>query len=271
MQDKIVFETGWESFFASHQLHCFDGFFNYGEGRTINENTKRNVVVLELDDNGQHRTFYMKRFSQPHFKDMLAGFMYHGALCSQAEVEWRNAKILLEHGIETYHPVCYGVQSLAGIERRSFFITEQIEGPCLTDYLAESWASLEESQRNDLVIRLGKLFRKIHSARIRLPDSYIWHVYRVMSDTAPGGFELGMIDLHRMKLRQSGNRSAAKDLGAFLFSLPDGFMDEALRSVFMDSYLENGSIQNQNAFSRRVKQWEEKISNRRTRELSSIV
>lgn len=269
--EKMVFETGWESFFASHQLYRFDDFFNYAQGQTINQNTKRNVIVLELDDNGQKRIFYMKRFLQPHFKDMLSAFGHFVTLCSQAEVEWRNANILLDSGIETYHPVCYGAQSRFGIEQQSFFITEQIKGPCLLEYLTESWISLEEAKRQDLVIRLGKFFQRIHAARIALPDAYIWHVYMIrLANASSEAFELGMIDLHRMQIRKSDLRSAAKDLGAFLFSLPDGFMDAALRSLFMDSYLDDSRIRNQDAFRKRVEQWELKISSRRKRELARL-
>lgn len=270
MTENVIFETGWDSFFASHQLRRFEDFFNYGEGQTINENTKRNVIVLKFDYNGQKRTFFMKRFFDPHLKDMLAAFGHFGTLCSQAEVEWRNANILLDNGIETYHPVCYGARFCFGIERQSFLITEQIKGPCLLDYLAESWVSLEEAERNNLVVHLAKLFQQIHDARIRLPDSYIWHVYRVISDAAGGGFELGMIDLHRMQLRKNDQRSAAKDLGAFLFSLPDGFMNKNLRGLFMESYLDDGRVCNQDAFRKKVNAWEEKISSRRKREVERI-
>ncbi len=269
---KMVCEIGLESFFASHQLCSFDDFFYYTKGKIINQNSKRNVIVFDLHDNNQKRVFYMKRFFQPHFKDILSAFRHFGTLCSQAEVEWRNAKFLLENGIETYHPVCYGVQSRCGIEQQSFFITEQINSPCLLDYLAESWSSLEEVQRQDLVIRLGKFFQKIHAAGIHLPDSYIWHIYRVNSSDAAGGFELGMIDLHRMRMRMRmrRNRQAAKDLGSFLFSLPDGFMDQSLRSLFMNTYLDNKRIRNQKAFIKKVKQWEIKIAKRRMRELAHI-
>jgi hypothetical protein len=268
--DKVVFEKDRGVFFASHGLYRFEDFFNYGEGRTINENAKRNVIVLNLEDNGRMRTFYMKRFIKPHLKDMLSTVWSFGTLCSQAEAEWRNARILLDNGIETYHPVCYGVRSCCGIERQSFFMTEQINGPCLPDYLSEHWARLDTSGRQGLVVRLGLFFQKIHAAGIALPDSYIWHVYRIPTPAAPDGFELGMIDLHRMKIRTHGNRPAAKDLGAFLFSLPDGFMDEPLRSLFMDSYLSDGRIRNPNAFRRAVNQWKQKIAARRPREMERI-
>jgi hypothetical protein len=267
MMEKVVFETGWESFFASRQLQRFEDFFYYGQGQTINYNNKRNVVALELEDNGRRRIFYMKRFVHPHIKDMLSALYHYVAVCSQAELEWRNAHMLLSHGIETYHPVCYGVQSFFGIERQSFFITEEINGSCLLDYLKGYWALLGQEKRNGLMVRLGTFFAHIHARRIRLPDSYIWHVYRVESAAEADEFELAMIDLHRMEIRKRDLRSAAKDLGAFLFSFPDGVLTGPLRSLFLQTYLQGSGIANQEAFCKRVGQWEQKIASRRKRPL----
>ena len=83
-------------------------------------------------------------------------------------------------------------------------------------------------------------------------------------------YEFAMIDLHRMQIRTCGNRQAAKDLGGFLFSLPEGFMDETLRNLFMDSYLDNHRIKNTDAFRKQVEQWELKISHRRKRQIVQI-
>ncbi|MBN2375447.1 MAG: hypothetical protein JXD22_03545 [Sedimentisphaerales bacterium] len=270
MNKRVIFETGWKSFFAQNQLCTFDDFFDYNRGQAVNQNSKRNVTVFELVENDPKKTFFMKRFIHPHFKDMLSAFCHFGKPCSQAEVEWRNANILLGHGIETYHPVCYGVKSCFGFEQRSFFITEQIKGRCLLDYLTESWADLEKVRREKLVLQLGKYFQHIHSARISLPDSYIWHIYMVKTTNNMDEFEFAMIDLHRMQIRTCSNRQAAKDLGGFLFSLPEGFMDETLRALFMDSYLENQRIKNTNTFRKQVERWKRKISNRRKRQIVQI-
>jgi len=270
MTKRVIFESGWESFFESHQLRAFDDFFEFVGGQRINLNSKRNVVVFELEGNSQPRIFFMKRFIKPHFKDMLSAFCHFGTLCSQAEVEFRNAKILLENKIETYHPVCYGFQTCLGIEQKSFFITEKINGPCLLDYLAQSWKNLSQAEKQAFVIKIAHFFQRIHSAGIRLPDSYIWHVYMVQKTDTADAFEFGMIDLHRMQIRTHNRQQAAKDIGGFLFSLPDGFMDGALRLLFMDHYLENHHIKNTDAFRKQVKQWERKISSRRKREIERI-
>ncbi len=270
MMETVVFEIGWESFFQSHQLHRFDDFFYDCQGQVINYNTKRNVIVLNIEDHGRKRVFYMKRFVHPHIKDMLSAFCAFGKLCSQAEVEWRNAHILRDNGIETYRPVCYGFRSVCGIERQSFFITEEIQGCCLLDYLMQSWKRLGRNEQEHLIVKLARFFKKIHAAGLSLPDSYIWHVYKVNGTDRPEDYAFGMIDLHRMKIRTRGNRQAAMNLGRFLFSLPDGFMSEPLRSLFMKSYLDGSGIRNQDAFSKQVKQWELKISSRRKRELARL-
>ena len=270
MNKRVIFETGWKDFFAQNQLRTFVDFFDYNRGQAVNQNSKRNVTAFELGNNDQKKTFFMKRFIHPHFKDMLSAFGHFGKPCSQAEVEWRNANLLLKHRIETYHPVCYGVESCCGFEQRSFFITEQINGCCLLDYLTESWAGLKKARREKLILQLGKFFQHIHTARISLPDSYIWHVYMVKTTDNMDEYEFAMIDLHRMQIRTCGNRQAAKDLGGFLFSLPEGFMDETLRNLFMDSYLDNHRIKNTDAFRKQVEQWELKISHRRKRQIVQI-
>jgi hypothetical protein len=79
----------------------------------INRNKKRNVSILRLPSQEGQRVYFMKRFFSPHLKDMLFTVRNFGRLCSQAELELRNARILLDNGIETYHPVCWGVETFA--------------------------------------------------------------------------------------------------------------------------------------------------------------
>ena len=268
--EKVVFEKGWNSFFDRHGLRCFEDFFDYSEGDTINQNTKRNVAVLKFSDRDQTKTFFMKRFFDPHFKDMLFTLRNFRTICSQAELEWRNANILLDNGIETYHPVCYGFRSICGIERQSFFVTKEINGCCLLDYLVSSWKTLSPADKETLVVKLAKFLRKIHSAGLSLPDSYVWHVYMVNTDDGTDDYEFGMIDLHRMQIRTRGTGQAAMNLGRFLFSLPAGFMDTRLETVFMESYLDTNFPGNKEAFGEHIKKWETKLLKRRKKVVTSL-
>lgn len=266
--EKILFKNNRHKFFEAHGFRCFDDFFHYGEGDTINQNTRRNVVVFKLADGDQTKTFFMKRFFSPHLKDMLFTLRNFGNICSQAELEWRNAHILLNHGIETYHPVCCGFRSVCGIERQSFFVTEEIDGRCLLDYLPDSWKTLGRNEQKQLVIKLAAFFKKIHTAGLSLPDAYIWHIFMVPMPQEDD-YTFGIIDLHRMKIRTSRN-SQAMDLGRFLFSLPKGFMDAELRSLFMEHYLAADFNGDQHAFLRAVERRERKLLNRRKKPVTSL-
>jgi len=169
---------------------------------------------------------------------MLFTFRNFGRLCSQAELEWRCAHILLKNGIETYHPVGWGVQTCCGIERRSFFITEKIDGRNLIDYLLEHWNGFDAAMQEKLVVGLARFFRSLHQAKLSLPDSYLWHLFVLEPCGAGDPFRFAIIDLHRMRLNAAAAKHAARNLGALLFSLPDEWFDRRLRELFLQTYLE---------------------------------
>jgi hypothetical protein len=95
-----------------------------------------------------------------------------GRFCSQAACEWKNTNILLKNGIETYRPVCYGEQTRLGVERKSFFVTEEIQDRCLSDFIADNWSKLTGRQKEKIIVSLAKLIRRIHDAGISLPHDY---------------------------------------------------------------------------------------------------
>jgi hypothetical protein len=263
---RIEFDPGHEKVFTQNGLNAFDDFIDYSKGQMINCNKKRNVSILHLPLQDVPRVYFMKRFFYPHFKDMLFTVRNFGRLCSQAELELRNARILLNKGIETYHPVCWGVQTCCGIEQQSFFITEKIHGQSLIEFLFEHWNTFDEARRETLIIAMAQLFRKLHQARLSLPDSYLWHLFLVEPIDPQQPYRLAIIDLHRMQINVAAPRHAAQNLGALLFSLPDEWFDLRLRNLFLKSYLElsNGNmITSRGTFLETVKKREHTLTGRR--------
>ena len=237
MINSIEFDPAYETIFAQNGLATFDALFAYSQGQRVNRNERRDVTVLQLPAKGGG-AFFMKRFHCPHLKDMLFTFRNFGRPCSQAELEWRNARTLLDNGIETYRPVCWGAETWCGIERRSLFVTQKIEGQSLIEFLFERWGAFGASEKEELVKAMAHFFQKIHRARLSLPDSYLWHLF-VMSPIDPQhGYRFAIIDLHRMQIHAAAPRYAAGNLGALLFSLPDEWFDDRLRQLFLDTYLE---------------------------------
>lgn len=239
VMQRIEFEAAQRVVFAQNGLKTFDDFITFDKGKQINRNEKRDVHILTLQGSQGECTYFMKRFFSPHPKDMLFTIRNFGRLCSQAELEWRAAHILLNNGIDTYRPACWGAQTFCGIERRSFFVTEKINGRSLIEFLLDRWESFDRPRQEKLVRELAAFFRKLHGARFSLPDSYLWHLFLIEPIGANQPYQFAIIDLHRMQLNAAASRHAARNLGALLFSLPDEWFDARLRELFIDTYLES--------------------------------
>ena len=173
---KLEFKKNWIDLFRSQNLDSFESIFGYSNGQIINQNQKRDVVELTLGTGMHRKELFMKRFIHPHFKDILFTIRNFGRICSQAECEWLNANTLLSKDFMTYKPVCYGYQTICGIEIKSFIITEKIRGEALTDFAAKNWGNIPKAEQEEIFIDLGKLVRKIHDSKISLPDLYLWHI-----------------------------------------------------------------------------------------------
>ena len=257
---KIEFAKDYSAFFEEFGMSCFEDFFDYSDGEKVNENKKRNVFMFALGEGENRREFFMKRFHDPHFKDILFTFSNFGRICSQAACEWQDANILLANGIETYRPVCYGEETRFGLEKRSFFITEKLGSRCLTDFVGEEWSKLETDEKVRIMAAIGKFVRKIHDARISMPDLYVWHLF---VSVEAGGYEFAIIDLHRMRINCRGNSEKIRNLGAFDYSMLQEYFDDGLREAFLDAYMGSDFKGNRVSFCRRVKSRSAVLAGRR--------
>ena len=233
---KIHITDEYRSMFEAAGLKSYKEFFKYSRGEFINKNKKREVVKLTFDHQGTKKHFFMKRFFYPHLKDMIFTFKNFGHICSQAACEWKNAKLLLKNGIGTYKPVCYGENLSWGFEKSSFFITEEIDGVCLTDFISANWDSLSRPEKENIATSIGKLCRKIHDARISMPDLYLWHFFMKKRSPDQKDYEFAVIDLHRMS-KNADKNALYKSLAALNFSLSPKYFDDSLRTLILKSYM----------------------------------
>lgn len=233
--EKVVFAEKRQRFFAKFGLESFDDFFDYSQGQIINKNQKRDVCRLTFGEGDNRKVFFRKRFFSPHIKDIIFARKGFGGFISQAAVEWHNANMLLENGIETYKPVCYGAQTKFGLERRSFFITEKLPGTALDEFVSKKWAQLSRQQKEAIIVSLGSLVRKIHEAKISLPDLYIWHIF-IKENHHPADYNLAVIDLHRMEHNVRSRNRLLKNLGRLDHSMLEKYFDERLRSLLIETY-----------------------------------
>jgi hypothetical protein len=236
MTERVVFAGSWRRFFTEFGLKSFDDFFDYPSSGRTSDKQKRHVSILNLGIGPNRKVFFLKRFYYPHFKDMLFAFRNFGRLCSQAECEWENANLLLDKGIGTYRPVCCGEQMKCGLERKSFFVTEQLQSQHFTDFVAQNWSQLTWSQKEKIIVALAKLIRKVHDEAIRLPDLYVWHIF-IEEDEVPGEYDFAFIDLHRMGRSVKSPNKKIEDLGRLYWSMSDKYFDDKLKDLFVRAYM----------------------------------
>jgi hypothetical protein len=262
---KVVFADSWKSILAENGLRSFDDFYNCSGKKRINKNTKRNVSILRLKVSGKEKFFHMKRFRHPHLKDVLFTLINCGKIYSQAAHEWSNMNLLTKNNIETCNPVCFGEKTRLGLERKSFIITEKLPGICLKDFIAQNWTTLPQSEKELLIASMAQFVRKVHKARISLPDLYVWHLFLTEDKNAAGlgKYDFAVIDLNRMKRNTKSKSERIKNLGRLYFSMIDKYFNKQMHSLLVRCYLSSASDERFDNFFRRVKKYAAKFSARK--------
>ncbi|MHC4115337.1 MAG: lipopolysaccharide kinase InaA family protein [Planctomycetota bacterium] len=262
--EKVVFVNSYKQTFAGFGLKSFDDFFNYAGGKRINKNTKRDVQMLTFDTGSGRKVFFLKRFHKPHFKDILFAAGNSGRLCSQAECEWQNAKLLLERGIQTFETICYGHRTICGIERQSFLVTEELKSQPLSDFVAENWSNMSTSQKEKIITSVAQAIRRIHNAGISLPDLYLWHIFIGPADSGSNDYDFAFIDLSRMKHNVTNPNERIKNLGRLHHSMIDKYFNEPIRRLLIASYAGNDWPGSVDALTAKVEKYSAKVSSKRS-------
>ena len=258
---RVVFADSWSRFLAESDVTTFDDFFIRLAAGAKGGNSRRNVVQFSLGAGVQKRTFFIKRFFHPHFKDVIFARRNIGESCSQGRYEFENAKFLIDNGIGSYNPVCYGEQNKWGIETKSFVVTEELQSTCLSDFVRERWNILERPQQEKIVAGVGAFVRKIHALNVSLPDLYVYHIY--ITEGVAGEYDFAVIDLHRMSRNVTSRNQKLKNLGRLHHSMLDDYFDDELKDLLIKSYAADNPGSDVNALVVQVRRWSKAISAKR--------
>jgi len=232
--EKVVFADCWQQILADNGLKTFDDIYDCDNSQRINKNNKRNVSILRLKTREGEKKFFLKRFHDSHIKDVLFVFMNTGKFVSQAAYEWDNIKRLAKIGIGAPTLVCFGEKSRLGFESQSFILTRELEGQCLTDFVAQNWTALAQNEKEKIIISLAKNIRKIHDAQISLPDLYVWHIF--ISKNTTGDYQFAFIDLNRMKRNMWNKGEKKENLGRLFHSMLEKYFDKNSRKLLIEAY-----------------------------------
>ncbi len=234
MAKKTVIHPEYKKLFNDCGLNSFDDFFTQSDGQIVDKNRKRCVLKFNLFDkaNKKNRIFYLKKFHTPSFKNGLSALFYYGYPKSEARIEWDNACLLRSSGFNTIPLAAYGVDTVCGFERASFFMSEEISDSQPLDI----WFDQNKNNRQNVLRTLGQLVRRLHEKRFSFPDLYLKHIF-INSDT----MEFSLLDLHRVRRKKRllfGDK--IRDIAALLFSA-DSVLNKADNAVWMDIYFEGVS------------------------------
>jgi hypothetical protein len=263
--ERVVFTGPWKQILAENGLKTFRDIYYCRNKFNINRNRKRNVCIIRLKVAGVEKNLYLKRFRHSHFKDMLFIFLNRGRLCSQAAYEWSNIKLLARNKIGSQQRVCFGEHLRFGYERRSFIMTEELKGLCLTDFVAQNWEKFPASEKEKIIVALAHTVQKIHKAGISMPDLYLWHIF-ISKDKNAGGddeYSFAFLDLNRMKRNATDENERIKNLGRLHYSMIDKYFDDSMRMLLLETYAAAAGNSQIDKLVSRVKKYSRKYSARK--------
>lgn len=261
---KTFCKSEYKDIFSDNGLSDFEDFMHYQKGEIVNKNTKRDVLQFSLETDSGEKTFFMKRFYKPHFKDMLFTWRVFGKPCSQALCEWNNADILLENEIDTYKPVCFGEHKICVIERESFLVTEKLDGVCLTDFISKHWDKMNDAQKENILTAAAQTSANIHNSGINFPDLYIWHFFITPTKTTESeDYKLAVIDLHRMEHNTKSEKKLLQNIGRLIHSMIDRYFTQEHKDMLIRQYLRQRQIQNAASAAGYIRKYSDFISRRR--------
>ncbi|HPS56201.1 MAG TPA: lipopolysaccharide kinase InaA family protein [Sedimentisphaerales bacterium] len=260
--EDVIFSESWKAYFEKSGLKTFNDFFKYDKGTVVDKNSRRDVTKFEITDGGDKKTFFMKRFYRPHIKDMIFSFLSLGKSHSQGQLEFNNASLLLKNNIETYRPVCFGHRVNFGIESESFFVTEEINGVCFTDWLAENYANMDDEQNEAVMASMADFVRRIHRAGVSMPDLYVWHLY-MLNPIDVNNLKWAVIDLHRMSCGVKNSDKKIRNLGSLDYSMLDKYFSRGMKKAFIKAYVKNDSLFSDVRITKKIKERSAHICKRR--------
>lgn len=237
-------------------LTAFEDIMSTSRGRCLRKLPGRENWYLPVEDIPESRlAMYLKKHHVRTWSTRVSATLGVKPPASAGRVEARNAESLAALGIDVMRPVAYGEKLCADGRLDSFLITEELEGyEELQDFVRRRFppSSRRRSLGTEmpgpcqpgaaglelrrLIRQVAEIARRFHGAGYNHRDFYCCHF--LVKETAPGAFDVRLIDLQRVQHRRWFRwRWIVKDLAQLASMAPDGWIGCRDKVTFLRRYL----------------------------------
>ena len=240
-------------------------FFYCEDADVLRRRDGRANAVLRIEIDGRTVNFFLKRHDPVSLRQGVFQFLRERRVLSPGMRECRNVEILRRLGIRSVPVVAAGEDVKPFWQRRSYFLSRELEGAMpLDDYLralapAEKACKAEAFRlKRSIIGRVARIARRFHVHGCHHQDFYLNHFFirPAGEDAGPDAdpFELFLIDLQRMRrMRRLRGRWIIKDLGQLNYSADRAALSRADRLRFLLAYLDVSLLDSSNRrFLRRI-------------------
>ena len=194
------------------------------EGELIRTAPGRRTSRLGLDG----KNYYLKTHTGVGWSEIIKNWTYLRLPVLGAKNEWHGVHHLERHGIDTLTISGYGT-SRGYANRKSFILTEEIEGTISLEELGQEWEKIPPKRKSELrykrwlIRRVAEMARTIHQSGANHRDFYLGHFLLQRDydndELSIKKSRLYVIDLHRMQIRRrTPMRWKVKDISGLHYS-----------------------------------------------------
>lgn len=147
--------------------------------------------------NGGAQHLYLKVFHRGHGIACIKDFVRHSKACRF----WRQSVVLSEYGFNVPRVVAFGEERHFGVLRRSFVLTERVEGQTAPDFLRVRAARAFDAQvlasKRAGLRQCGKLIRRFHRCGFVHGDLVASNI--LLCEAPPDGLKIYFMDNDRTR------------------------------------------------------------------------
>lgn len=208
------------------------------EGKVYRNIKNRRTLKFTIDG----RDFFLKHHRGIGWGEIFKNLFSLKLPITGAGNEYRAIRKLEELGIKTMHCSAYGEKGLNPAGKNSFIITNDIGSHISLEDLAKnnSASPVNGGLKLALIKRIAFISRTLHDNGINHRDYYLCHFLMQDNMLSEDGFDLYLIDLHRVGIRaEIPSRYLFKDMGGLWFSAMDAGLGKKDCLRFIKEYSGN--------------------------------